>query len=138
MVSVKITVVKKVSNKDMFGDNPPVGFTASPECNKLELGQEFMSEEGRCPPDFCSWAFADIQRDITHLRLGGDFPWIKEKGTMLSCCTDGVRPVVFKLERIEYQLKVLGMMVYRALEPLSDNAVDGALFGFNQKEVRER
>jgi len=49
----------------------------------------------------CSWAFADIQRDITLLRLGGNFPWMKEKGTILSCCTDGVRPVTFKLERID-------------------------------------
>ncbi len=101
MANVKITVVKKINNRDLFGDHPPVGFTATLECDRVESGQEFISEEGKCPSGFCSWAFADIQRDITHLRLGGDFPWIKEKGTMLSCCTDGVRPVVFKLERIE-------------------------------------
>jgi len=101
MANVKITVVKKLHNKDMFGDNPPLGFTAVPQCDKLEVGQEFISEEGSCPPGFCAWAFADIQRDIIHLRLGGDFPWIKEKGAALSSCTDGVRPVIFKLERIE-------------------------------------
>ena len=101
MAKVKITVVKKVHNKELFGDNPPVEFTAVPECNVLEEGQEFISDEGKFPPGFCAWAFADIQRDIIHLRLGGDFPWIKEKGTVLSCCTDGVRPVIFKLERIE-------------------------------------
>ena len=100
MADVKITVVKKVHNRDMFGDSPPVGFTAVPECDKVEMGQEFISEEGKCPPGFCSWAFADIQRDIAHLRFGGNFPWIKEPGKMLACCTDGVRPVVFKLERI--------------------------------------
>ena len=94
-------MVKKVHNKDMFGDNPPLGFTAVPECNKLEVGQEFISEEGSCPPGLCAWAFADIQRDIIHLRFGGDFPSIKEKGTAISCCTDGIRPVIFKLERIE-------------------------------------
>jgi len=101
VAKVKITVVKKVNNKDLFGDNPPVGFTAAPECDRLEEGQVFISDEGSCPPGFCNWAFADIQRDIIHLRLGGDFPWIKEKGTMLACCTDGVRPVIFKLERME-------------------------------------
>ena len=101
MAKVKITVVKKINNKDMFGDKPPVSFTAAPECDRLQTGQEFISDEGRCPPDFCAWAFADIQRDISHLRLGGDFPWIKEKGTALVCCTDGMRPVIFKLERIE-------------------------------------
>ena len=100
MAKVKITVVKKVNNKDMFGDNPPLGFTGVPECDRLELGQEFISEGG-CPEGFCAWAFADIHRDITHLHLGGDYPWMKQKGTILSCCTDGVRPVIFKLERIE-------------------------------------
>jgi len=52
------------------------------------------------PPDFCSWAWADIQRDVAHLALGGDFPWMKQRGTMITCCTDGLRPVVFRLERI--------------------------------------
>lgn len=100
MAKVKITVVKKIHNQALFGDKPPVGFTAAPECDRVEMGQEFVSDEGKCPPGFCSWAFADIQRDITHLRFGGNFPWIKEKGKILSCCTDGVRPVIFKLERI--------------------------------------
>jgi len=26
---------------------------------------------------------------------------MKEKGVVISCCTDGLRPVIFKLERIE-------------------------------------
>jgi uncharacterized repeat protein (TIGR04076 family) len=101
MPGVKITVVKKVNNRDMFGDNPPLGFSAAPECDRLQLGQEFISERGVCPQGFCSWAFADIQRDIVHLMLNGDFPWMTQKGTALSCCTDGVRPVIFKLERID-------------------------------------
>jgi len=101
MAKVKITVVKKINNKDMFGDNPPAECTAAPECDKLEVGQEFISEEGDYPPGFCAWAFADIQRDIIHLLFGGSYPWIKEKGVTLSSCTDGCRPVIFKLERIE-------------------------------------
>jgi|TARA_Y100000031_G_scaffold125585_1_gene142103 uncharacterized repeat protein (TIGR04076 family) len=44
--------------------------------------------------------FANIQREITHLRLGGNFLWIKEPEKILACCTDGVRPVVFKLKSI--------------------------------------
>lgn len=100
MAKVKITVVKKLNNKDIFGDNPPAESNADPVCAAVETGQEFISE-GNCPDGFCSWAFADIHRDITHLRLGGDYPWMREKGTILSCCTDGVRPVIFKLERIE-------------------------------------
>jgi uncharacterized repeat protein (TIGR04076 family) len=101
MANVKITVVKKLDNKDMFGDSPPLEFTGASECDRVEIGQEFISDQGGFPTGFCPWAFADIQRDIVHLRLGGDFPWIKEKGAILSCCTDGARPVIFKLERIE-------------------------------------
>ena len=101
MANVKITVVKKLSNKDMFGDTPPLTFTGDAECRRLETGQTFISNDGAFPEGFCPWAFADIQRDISHLRLGGDYPWFKEKGAILSCCTDGARPVIFKLERIE-------------------------------------
>ncbi len=101
MPKVKITVVKKVNNKDLFGNQPPLESTGTPECDRLQLGQEFISERGACPSGFCSWAFADIQRDIIHLQFGGNFPWMKKEGTVLSCCTDGARPVIFKLERID-------------------------------------
>ncbi len=101
MPKIKITVVKKVNNKDMFGDNPPVAFTATPECDRVEMGQEFISNQGECPSGFCSWAFADIQRDITHLLFGGNCSFMTTQGTNLVCCTDGFRPVIFKLERTE-------------------------------------
>jgi len=48
MVKIKITVVKKIHNKDMFGDKSPVEFTSNPVCDKVELGQEFISEGGSC------------------------------------------------------------------------------------------
>jgi len=102
MAKVRITVVKKVNNKDMFGDNSPAEFTVTPECDEIELGQEFIVEDlGQCPSGLCAWAFSDLYKAIAHLLLGGDFPWMKERGVILSCCTDGVRPVIFKLERIE-------------------------------------
>jgi uncharacterized repeat protein (TIGR04076 family) len=63
-------------------------------------GQQFLSEGLKMPEGFCSWAWADIQRDVTVLAVGGNFPWVKEEGVMISCCTDGFRPVLFKLERV--------------------------------------
>ena len=95
---VKITVVKKVSNPEVFRRYADRG--AHPSCETVEVGMEFVSQGMAMPPDFCSWAWADIQRDVAHLALGGDFPWMKQRGTMITCCTDGLRPVVFKLERI--------------------------------------
>ena len=27
--------------------------------------------------------------------------WMKEENTMIACCSDGTRPVIFKIERID-------------------------------------
>jgi len=101
MTKVKITVVKRLDNKELFGENPPLTFTGASSCDKFEDGQVFISENGQAPEGFCAWAFADIQRDITHIRLGGSYPWIQEKEAILSSCTDGARPVIFKLESVK-------------------------------------
>ena len=84
MADVNITVVKRLDNKQLFGDNPPLEFTGIGVCEKFKDGQEFIFKEGGYPEGFCSWAFADIQRDLIHLRLGGDYPWFKENGAILA------------------------------------------------------
>lgn len=104
MTKAKITVIKKLSATDIYSDDMPVETNPkmfAPECDQFELGQEFILEGIDCPKGFCNWAFADIQRDITHIFFRGNYPWFKEKGVAISCCTDGLRPVVFKIERIE-------------------------------------
>jgi len=93
---VKITVLKKLDTGSLrrnYGGD--LG-----EC-PFRVNDEFVSEELGMPEGFCPWAWADIQRDVAHLALGGDFPWMKIEGTGISCCTDGLRPVVFKLKRIK-------------------------------------
>jgi uncharacterized repeat protein (TIGR04076 family) len=32
---------------------------------------------------------------------GHDYPWIKQPGTEIVCCADGLHPVLYKLERID-------------------------------------
>jgi uncharacterized repeat protein (TIGR04076 family) len=103
MSKVKVTVVKKMDLRDIFGGKPPAKINQSlikPQCDQFEEGQEFIMDL-KCPADFCSWAYADIQRDIVHVLMGGDYPWLEEKGAAISCCTDGLRPVIFKIERVE-------------------------------------
>jgi uncharacterized repeat protein (TIGR04076 family) len=102
MASVKITVIRKLSIRDVYGDEDPIALSRgfSKACPRLNVGDEFISEEGACPAGFCNWAFADIQRDITHLRFGGSFPWAERDNQTVACCTDGLRPVFFKLERV--------------------------------------
>ena len=101
MAKVKITVIKKIDRKEMFGENPPAATDGASQCERLETGQEFIFDGNECPSGFCPWAFADIQRDLIHVLFDGSFPWIKEKGIGISCCTDGLRPVIFKIEKVE-------------------------------------
>ncbi|MGD2142748.1 MAG: TIGR04076 family protein [Candidatus Bathyarchaeota archaeon] len=95
---VKITILKKLETGDIFEEHAVE--EAQPSCPAVQVGNEYVSTNMAMPEGFCSWAWADIQRDVVHLAMGGDFPWMKERGKMISCCTDGLRPVLFKLERL--------------------------------------
>lgn len=96
---VKITVAALLKPGKIFDEL--ASDTVAAECERMKVGQVYISRHLNMPDGFCGWAWADIQRDVAHLAMDGDFPWIKKKGSMVSCCTDGLRPVVFKLERIE-------------------------------------
>ncbi len=99
---LKITVLKKLSSKEVYGHPlPEVAEDMSPYCDRLEVGQEFIVEEsGAMPSSFCTWAWHDIYPAVTGLRFGGNYTWIKKEGLIYSCCSDGARPVFFKIERL--------------------------------------
>lgn len=52
---------------------------------------------------FCSEAWDAISRYIYAGLQGGSIMkgWMKEENTMITCCSDGTRPVIFKIERID-------------------------------------
>jgi uncharacterized repeat protein (TIGR04076 family) len=104
MPKARITVIKKVSLNDLYGATPPAPVDENritPQCSRFEVGQEFVVDSHNCPEGFCNWAYADIQRDLAHILYGGYYPWMKDKNIAIACCTDGLRPVIFKIERIE-------------------------------------
>ncbi|MBI9050854.1 MAG: TIGR04076 family protein [Anaerolineaceae bacterium] len=102
MRKCKITILRKMYNADYAK-----AYTQSDAamCNSFEEGQEFIVENMVRPPDdFCAWAWVDIQRSIQTLLRGGNFSdtgWMKKDNELIVCCSDGIRPVVFKLERID-------------------------------------
>lgn len=99
---VGVTVLKKLSSEGIFGENPPLGKKAKP-CPVFEVGQEFVvSEDGEMPKGFCHWAWNDLYKVVTALRYGVNWDsGTKAKGAAtIHCCTDGLRPVIFKLERV--------------------------------------
>ena len=99
---IKITVFKKLNGEDIYGKKLPITPKYPLVCELFDEGEEFTVEDtGVMPKGFCPWAWDDLTRIVTHLQLGGDFPWFEEKGVALACCTDAIRPVIFKLERLE-------------------------------------
>ena len=69
-------------------------------CGVYEDGQVFYVEtDGRMPEGFCPWAWDDIYKVVLTLGFHGNFQWFDEPGVSVNCCTDGLRPVVFKIER---------------------------------------
>ena len=104
MARCRITVLKRMINPELIDEyvadaNKEKGFGL---CPILEDGQVFVTESAaRMPEGFCGWAWADIQRDIAVVLFGGHLPWMRRSGLSIASCTDGVRPVIFKVERVD-------------------------------------
>ncbi len=92
---VKITVLQRLLHKDLLEEYADTVWTP---CERLVEGQEFISKMVNMPDNFCSWAWADIQKYVLTLARGGNFLGTTP-GIFITCCTDGFRPVLFKLER---------------------------------------
>lgn len=54
---------------------------------------------------FCSEAWDAISRYIYTGLQGGSIMrgWMKKENEMITCCNDGTRPVIFKIERVDYE-----------------------------------
>ena len=99
----KITVLKKSIDKDLAKEYCQNEVTS---CPAFSEGQEFICGFEK-PEGFCDWAWNDIYRFVAVLLSGGNFSkdifegWMKDDKTMITCCTDAIRPVTFKIERID-------------------------------------
>jgi uncharacterized repeat protein (TIGR04076 family) len=102
MATLRITVVQRSLNQALIEAYVKKGREDFGRCQAYADGQEFVLEDFPLKPEgFCDWAWADIHRDVVAIMFGSDYPWIESPGMAITCCTDGLRPVVFKLERIE-------------------------------------
>ncbi len=88
---VRITVLKRGLEKEII-DQLKTG--PKSVCTRFSDGQEFtVKSQWSMPEKFCEWAWADIRTYI---------PMVIGQGNRIAvCCTDGFRPVFFKIERIE-------------------------------------
>jgi uncharacterized repeat protein (TIGR04076 family) len=88
----RITVVKR-SVEQALADRYRDGRVK--QCDAFKDGQAFEVSAPWTPPEgFCEWAWADIRSYVMANFHGGEFPTV-------ACCTDGFRPVFFRIERVE-------------------------------------
>ncbi|MHA1904920.1 MAG: TIGR04076 family protein [Candidatus Thorarchaeota archaeon] len=101
MWKVKVTVIKVFSPEDVFGNEItlPSGKRID-KCSFYEEGDEFIIDSVmQMPEGFCGWAWRDLYKDISVLFFGGNFAM--GPGLQYTSCSDGKKPVCFKLERLE-------------------------------------
>ena len=92
---VKITVIRRDLYQDFIDEYAADEIIACPE---FEDGQEFILDKPDIPKGFCAWAWADLHREVVAMYFGANYSWIKKENTAIACCTDGLRPVTFKIE----------------------------------------
>ncbi|MDP3179891.1 MAG: TIGR04076 family protein [Spirochaetaceae bacterium] len=103
MAKCRITVLKTTFNKDL------VDLYVSEErkktigpCEVFKEGQEFEADAvSGMPQGFCAWAWDDIYKVVVGYFADGDFGmWYRNGKEIIACCTDGTRPVIFKIEKL--------------------------------------
>ena len=101
-MKIKITVLRKMLNKDFAEKYCQEPVT---HCPVFKEGQELIYNhfgDGNKPVGFCEHAWNDIYPTVMTLASKGTYVgWMKEDGENIVCCTDGIRPVVFKVERFD-------------------------------------
>lgn len=114
----KVTVIDKKCFPDLqeaYLLDPKSG-----PCPFYNVGDEFLFERYGGEDTFwregngahCAEAWDCISRYIYTALQGGSIMrgWTRDEHVMIACCNDGTRPVIFRLERLDYKVvKIDGM-----------------------------
>lgn len=127
---VKITVIDKKLYPDLqeqFCADPHSGL-----CPCYNIGDEYIFERYKKADDFWNIGIRTLNTSKNHLQHqagSNDFPhcseawdaisryiytglqggsimrgWMNDERVMIACCSDGTRPVIFKIERLDYKV----------------------------------
>jgi uncharacterized repeat protein (TIGR04076 family) len=103
MIKCKITVLKCTFNQELVNQYVEAERkkTLGP-CEVFHEGQEFLVDPwSGLPQGFCPWAWDDIYKVIIAFGANGNFGfWTEGGNTIIACCTDATRPVIFKIEKV--------------------------------------
>ncbi len=100
----RITVLKVTQDHDLIKE---YGIKDLGPCPFHKVGDTWETDWNK-PANFCEEAWKVISPYVFALAHGVDtfFPhiWLdakKHKGVSINCCSDALRPVIFKIERIQ-------------------------------------
>jgi len=98
---VKITRVKNFSPEDVFGTKfiRPSGKELK-SCSFKEGQVYIVDDTGAMPEGFCQYAWCSILSKVNFIQFGGSYDDWAGEGVDYGVCPDGVRPAVFKIERV--------------------------------------
>ena len=103
---VKVTVLDKKLYPELqqqYCDNPISG-----ACPCYNVGDEFIFYRDEERDDFWHIGLNTLVKTSGYIYTGlqgGSIMkgWMKRENEMITCCSDGTRPVIFKIERIDYE-----------------------------------
>ena len=103
MPECRITVVERSFNKkyvDLYVEKERKKTLG--RCEVFKEGQEFIvNPVSGMPAGFCPWAWDDIYKVLIAYFAGGNFGmWTEGGDTILACCSDGTRPVYFRIDKL--------------------------------------
>ncbi len=103
MHKVKITVLEVTFSKERAAKYATKGYGP---CELHEAGQVFYSNGWQKPSGLCDNAWNCMRDYVLAIAQGagfiyGDGAWMNREGMVVVSCNDGLRPVIFKVERTD-------------------------------------
>ena len=99
---LKVTVIKMFTPEDVLGPDHGITYNGDPlqPCGH-QVGEEFIVDHHLNKPEgLCGRAWQDLYTTLMVYYFGGDYNW-PAPGVTYQPCGDGLKPVVFKIEKIE-------------------------------------
>ena len=98
---VKVEVVRRYLHPDLIDELVDNDVTIE-RCPVFEDGQVFIFEDWPTKPaDFCDMAWQAINTGLMLCWFDADLDSITIPNKWQACCPDGLRPVVFTIERMD-------------------------------------
>lgn len=106
MKKCKIEVLKTTFHKDLADE---FGCKSIRKCPMHKVGDIFFGDYAK-PEGLCDEAWKAMYQYVFALAHGSDIfyygDWIDKEGIAICSCNDGIRPVIFKIERTDEEATI--------------------------------